>query len=167
MTVVVGAIFIKETRDHQIDTAIRKNTSVQEIFDWVAVLAALAIGFVLLLQWYSDFLPDLAAGKGFFAAFWNNVWYPLMGAMALWALPTLFFRLEFDRLRALGMVLACQALTALFSLKLYQSLGGPGRTVAVLRLHPGHLAIYTAGAGGGLRLRPETAGIRLTPAAVR
>ena len=76
VTVVVGAIFIKETRDHQIDTAIRKDTGVQEIFDWVAVLAALAIGFVLLLQWNSDFLPDLAAAKGLFAALWNNLWYP-------------------------------------------------------------------------------------------
>jgi len=128
VTVVVGAYFIKETRDHKIDTAIRKDATVQEIFDWVAVLAALAIGFVLLLQWSSDFLPDMAAGKGFFTAFWNNVWYPLIGAMSLWALPTLFFRLEFDRLRALGMVLACQALTALFTFKLYQAWVAQGGT---------------------------------------
>jgi len=128
VTVVVGAYFIKETRDHKIDTAIRKDATVQEIFDWVAVLAALAIGFVLLLQWSSDFLPDMAAGKGFMVAFWNNVWYPLIGAMALWALPTVFFRLEFERLQALGMVLACQALTALFTFKLYQAWVAQGGT---------------------------------------
>ena len=143
VTVVVGAIFIKETRSHHIDTAIRQDTGVRELFDWVAVLAALAIGFVVLLQWNSDFLADLAARKGLFAALWDNLWYPLVGAMTLWALPVLFFRLEFDRLRALGMVLACQALTALFSLKLYQTLvamGGPWRFFAYTII----LAIYTA-----------------------
>ena len=113
----------------------------RELFDWGAVLAALAIGFFLLLQWNSDFLVDLAAGKGLLSALWNNVWYPLVGAISLWALPVLFFRLEFDRLRALGMVLACQVLTALFSFKLYQAMVGHGRDVALLRLHPrpGHL----------------------------
>ena len=128
VTLVVGAFFIKETKDHRIDTAIRKDASVQEIFDWVAVLAALAIGFVLMLQWTGDFLPDLAAGKGFITALWNNIWYPLIGAMALWALPTLFFRLEFERLPALAMVLACQALTALFTYKLYGGLVVMGGT---------------------------------------
>jgi MFS family permease len=148
VTVVVGAFFIKETRDHKIDTAIRKDASVQEIFDWVAVLAALGIGFVLLMQWSSDFLPDLAAHKGFLMAFWNNVWYPLIGAMSLWALPTLFFRLEFGRLQALGMVLACQALTALFTFKLYQSwvaMGGTWKFFAFTLV----IGIYTLVLAGG------------------
>jgi len=142
VTLVVGAIFIKETKDHRIDTAIRKDASVQEIFDWVAVLAALGIGFILLIQWNSDFLPDLAAGKGLFTAVWNNLWYPLIGAMALWALPTLFFRLEYDRLRALGMVLACQALTGLFTFRLYQAwvtIGGTWKFFAFTFV----IAIYT------------------------
>jgi MFS family permease len=73
LTVVVGALFIKETRGHKIDTAIRPDATVQELFDWVAVLAALAIGFILLLQWNSDFLPDIAAHKGIFYAVWNNL----------------------------------------------------------------------------------------------
>ena len=155
VTLVVGAIFIKETKDHRIDTAIRKDATRQEIFDWAAVLAALGIGFILLLQWNSDFLPDVAAGKGFFFALWNNLWYPLVGAMALWALPTLFFRLEFDRLRALGMVLACQALTLLFSFRLYQAwvaLGGMWRFFAFTFV----MAIYTLVLAGGYRFgRPK------------
>jgi MFS family permease len=148
VTLVVGAIFIRETRGHQIDTAIRKDASATEIFDWHAVLAALGIGFILLIQWNSDFLPDLAAGKGLLTALWNNLWYPLIGAMALWALPTLFFRLEFDRLRALGMVLACQALTLLFSYKLYQAWvaqGGMWKFFALTFV----LGIYTLVLAGG------------------
>ena len=148
VTLVVGAIFIKETKDHHIDTAIRKDATVHELFDWVAVLAALGIGFVLLIQWNSDFLADLTAGKGFLVALWNNLWYPLIGAMALWALPTLFFRLEFDRLRTLGMVLACQVLTLLFSYKLYQAWvaqGGMWKFFALTFV----LAIYTLVLAGG------------------
>ena len=34
-----------------------------ELFDWVAVLAAMGIGFILLLQWNSDFLVDIAARR--------------------------------------------------------------------------------------------------------
>jgi MFS family permease len=148
VTLVVGAVFIRETRGHHIDTAIRTDTEVHELFDWVAVVAALGIGFVLLLQWNSSFLADLAAHKGFAKALWDNLWYPLVGAMTLWALPVLFFRLEFDRLRALGMVLACQVLTALFSWKLYEALvtlGGAWRFFAFVFV----LAIYTAVLAGG------------------
>jgi MFS family permease len=148
VTLVVGALFIKETKDHKIDTAIRKDATVQDIFDWVAVLAALAIGWVLLLQWNSDFLADLVAHKGVLMSFWNNLWYPLFGAMALWALPTLFFRLEFGRLQAVGMVLACQALTALFSYRLYVSfvsMGGMWKFFALTFV----MGIYTVVLAGG------------------
>jgi len=68
--------------------------------------------------------------------------------MALWALPTLFFRLEFDRLRALGMVLGCQVLTLLFSYKLYQAWvaqGGMWKFFALTFV----LAIYTLVLAGG------------------
>jgi hypothetical protein len=159
VTLVVGAVFIRETRGHRIDTAIRPDTEVHELFDWVAVLAALGIGFVLLLQWNSGFLADLAAHKGLARALWDNLWYPMVGAMTLWALPVLFFRLEFDRLRALGMVLACQALTALFSWRLYEALvamGGAWRFFAFVFV----LAIYTAVLAGGYafgRKRLQTA----------
>jgi len=148
LTLVVGALFIKETRGHKIDTAIRVDATVQELFDWVAVLAAMAIGFILLLQWNSDFLVDIAARKGIFYAVWNNLWYPLIGAMALWALPVLFFRLEFDRLPALGMVLGCQALTGLFSYRLYlafTSMGGMWKFFAFTFV----LGIYTIVLAGG------------------
>jgi MFS family permease len=148
VTLVVGALFIKETKDHTIDTVIAKDTPVHEIFDWVAVLAALLIGTVLLLQWNSDFLADLVGKKGIFMAVWNNLWYPLFGAMALWALPTLFFRLEFDRLQAVGMVLCCQVLTALFSYKLYTAfvaMGGMWKFFAFTFI----IGIYTLVLAGG------------------
>jgi len=159
VTVVVGGIFIKETRGHHIDTAIRADTGMRELFDWGAVMAALAIGFVLLLQWNSGFLADLTAGKGMFDALWNNIWYPLVGAMTLWALPVLFFRLEFDRLRALGMVLACQALTLLFSFKLYQALvtlGGSWHFFALTIVLGIYTAVLAAGYSFGRR-RMQTA----------
>ena len=148
ITLVVGALFIKETKDHKIDTAIRKDATVHDIFDWVAVLASLAIGWVLLLQWNSDFLADLVAHKGFLMSLWNNLWYPLFGSMALWALPTLFFRLEFNRLQAVGMVLACQVLTGLFSYRLYTSfvsMGGMWKFFALTFV----MGIYTAVLAGG------------------
>jgi MFS family permease len=73
------------------------------------------------------------------------------------ALPTLFFRLEFDRLRALGMVLACQALTALFTFRLYQTwvaMGGTWKFFAFTFV----VAIYSAVLAGGYRFgRPRLA----------
>jgi MFS family permease len=97
ITLVVGGVFIRETRGHQIDTAIPVAVGSEEAFDWGAVLLGLALGFVLLLVF----------GQGF--------WTALIGAVGLFALPTVFFRLEFPRYRALLTVLGCLALAAAVS----------------------------------------------------
>jgi len=124
ITLVVGGIFIRETKDHKIDTAIHVHEGKQEAFDWNAVLIALGIGLAALL----------VAGQGF--------WIALVGAMALFALPTIFFRLECARWPAIGLVLACLALTAAIGHFVYPQLvamGGMFRFFAFTLL----LGIYT------------------------
>ena len=94
ITLVVGGLFIKETQGHKIDTVIDPADGKVEPFDWYAVLGMLVAGTVALV----------AAGQGF--------WMALIGGAGLFALPTIFFRLECSRWRAVGAVLACLALTA-------------------------------------------------------
>jgi len=104
LTLVVGGLFIKETRNHKIDTAIRVQDGNREPFDWSAVLFALVIGLAVFL----------VAGKG--------LWFSLIGATSVFALPTIFFRLEYRRWRAIGTVIACVAITAGISLVIYPRL---------------------------------------------
>ena len=94
VTLLIGGLFIRETRGHKIDTAIRADTGVRESFDWTAVLIALVIGLAALL----------AVGKGF--------WMSLIGAAGLFALPVLFFRFECSRWKSIGLVLTCLAVMA-------------------------------------------------------
>jgi MFS family permease len=139
ITLVVGGIFIRETKDHKIDTAIHVHEGKQEAFDWNAVLIALGIGLAALL----------VAGQGF--------WIALVGAMALFALPTIFFRLECARWPAIGLVLACLALTAAIGHFVYPQLvamGGMFRFFAFTLL----LGIYTVLlAGTYFVFRPKSA----------
>jgi hypothetical protein len=100
VTLVIGGLFIRETRGHQIDTAI-PTTTTTERFDWTAVLLCLGLGFVVLL----------AVRLGF--------WNALIGAVALFALPTIFFRLEFPRYRSILTVLVCLATTTAISYGLH------------------------------------------------
>jgi MFS family permease len=94
ITLVIGGLFIKETKDHKIDTAIHTTGEALEPFDWGAVLLALGVGLVVFLL----------AGQGF--------WTALIAGAALFALPTIFFRLECSRWKALGLVLGCLLVTA-------------------------------------------------------
>jgi MFS family permease len=139
ITLVVGGIFIRETKDHKIDTAIHVHEGKQEAFDWNAVLIALGIGLAALL----------VAGQGF--------WIALVGAIALFALPTIFFRLECARWPAIGLVLACLALTAAIGHFVYPQLvamGGMFRFFAFTLL----LGIYTVLlAGTYFVFRPKSA----------
>ena len=109
VTLVVGGLFIVETKDHKIDTAIRTHGDQVEAFDWTAVLIALAAGFTLLL----------VARVG--------LWTALIGAAALFALPTVFLRLEFGRARSLVTLGVCLLITAGLSYLLrpmFVSMGG-------------------------------------------
>ena len=139
ITLVVGGIFIRETKDHKIDTAIHVHDGKQEAFDWNAVLIALGLGLAVLL----------GTGQGF--------WTALVGAMGLFALPTIFFRLECARWSAIGLVLACLALTAAIGHFVYPQLvamGGMFRFFAFTLL----LGIYTVLlAGTYFIFRPKSA----------
>ena len=139
ITLVVGGIFIRETKDHKIDTAIHVHDGKQEAFDWNAVLIALGIGLAALL----------VAGQGF--------WIALVGAMALFALPTIFFRLECSRWAAIGLVLACLAVTAVIGHFVHPqlvALGGMFRFFAFTLL----LGVYTVLlAVAYFAFRPKTA----------
>jgi MFS family permease len=124
ITLVIGGLFIRETKDHKIDTAIHVHDGKQEAFDWNAVLIALGLGLAVLL----------GTGQGF--------WTALVGAMGLFALPTIFFRLECARWTAIGLVLACLVVTAAIGHFVYPQLvamGGMFRFFAFTLL----LGIYT------------------------
>ena len=139
VTLVVGGLFIRETKDHKIDTAIHVTGGKRETFDWNAVLLALGLGLGALL----------VAGQGF--------WIALVGAMGLFALPTIFFRLECGRWAAIGLVLACLAVTAVIGTFVYPqlvALGGMFRFFAFTLL----LGVYTVLlAVAYFAFRPKTA----------
>ncbi len=146
ITLVVGGLFIKETRGHKIDTAFHTHGEKLEPFDWAVVLISLALGFIVLF----------AAGQGF--------WYSLVGAAGIFALPTIFFRLECRRWNAIGAVLVCVAVTTAISWFVYPhfvALGGIAKFFAFTLV----LGIYTvllAIAFYLLRPKPESA--RASPA---
>jgi len=124
ITLVVGGLFIKETKGHKIDTAIHVSGEKLEPFDWNAVLIALALGFGILL------------------AFRQGFWIAFIGAASLFALPTIFFRLECRRWKSIGLVLVCVAVTAgiaYFAHPYFVALGGMFKFFAFTLV----LGIYT------------------------
>ena len=139
VTLVIGGLFIRETKGHKIDTAIHVTDGKRETFDWNSVLMALGIGLVALLL----------AGQGF--------WLALVGAAGLFALPTIFFRLECSRWAAIGLVLACLAVTAVIGQFVHPqlvALGGMFRFFAFTLL----LGVYTVLlAVAYFAFRPKTA----------
>ena len=139
VTLVIGGLFIRETKGHKIDTAIHVTDGKRETFDWNSVLMALGIGLVALLL----------AGQGF--------WLALVGAAGLFALPTIFFRLECSRWAAIGLVLACLAVTAVIGHFVHPqlvALGGMFRFFAFTLL----LGVYTVLlAMAYFAFRPKTA----------
>jgi len=141
VTVVVGGIFIRETKGHSIDTAVRAG-AVQPDFDWGVVLAALGVGLALLLVVGTGFVNDVSK-VGFLKALWSDVWYPLIGSVGLFALPAIFFRLEFPRMKAVAMVAGCLVVTISISCFMYPPLvegGGMLRFFAATIV----LALYVA-----------------------
>lgn len=110
ITLVVGGIFIKETKDHKIDTAIHADADQQKgpAFDWMAVVIALLIGLLVLRERQMDWMSAI------------------FGAMALFALPTLFFRLEFPRYTSIVRVFICLAITTVLGRFLHPMLAGMG-----------------------------------------
>ncbi len=123
ITLFIGGIFIRETKDHKIDTAIHTEGKDQEAFDWTAVLIAWLLGFAALFT----------LSQGF--------WMSFIGGAAMFALPTIFFRLECPRWISIGTVLACvAAAAALYAvlMPVFQSHAGLTRfTPAILTLAAG------------------------------
>jgi MFS family permease len=133
VTVVVGGLFIKETRDHKIDTVISADTSAGGRFDWSAVLLATAGAYVGLLL-AAPFVP-LVSSSGAGVSTVGEALFTSIPAFAIGGLPAIIFRLEYPRVRALVMVFGSLAV----------SLG-----IATV-LHP-----LFIGAGGALRFFAET-----------
>ncbi len=151
ITLVVGSIFIKETQGHKIDTAIHTGAAT-EPFDWGAVLISLGLGFVIFMASNSGFRADLAR-LGIFKAVWNDLWYPLFGAAGLFALPTIFFRLEYQRYRSIVTVFGCLAATWLISIFLvpfFLSMGGMFKFFAYTLILGIHTVILTVAYRTGL-----------------
>lgn len=138
ITLVVGGIFIHETKGHKIDTVLEAAPANAERFDWLPVGLAFAVGWAVLMM----------AGWG--------VWLALIGAVGVFALPTIFFRFECGRWTALGAVFGCVALTAAISWFVYPALvarGGVLRFFA-LTLVLGILTALLAAAFYVLRPKP-------------
>lgn len=107
--VVVGGLFIKETKHHKIDTVIDVNAKPAEKFDWTAVLISVAAGYVLLAL-AKPYLPVVSA-LGVSVDTVGSALFTLIPAFTVCGLPALFFRFEYSRLKTLGMVFACLVVT--------------------------------------------------------
>ncbi len=107
VTLVVGGVFIKETKDHKIDTVLPAEPATYGRFDWTAVLLAIAGGYALLLV-VRPYLP-VVSGLGVGAASVGAAFFTLIPTFAVCGLPTIFFRLEYSRARALAYVFGCLA----------------------------------------------------------
>ena len=127
VTLVVGGIFIKETKDHKIDTVIDTNLKAGELFDWAAVLIAWAAGYVLLAL-VQPYLP-VVSGLGVSMATTGDRFFSLIPAFTVCALPTLFFRLEYSRFKALGMVFGCLAVTLVIAALVHPAFRNTGGAV--------------------------------------
>jgi MFS family permease len=102
VTVAIGAIFIKETRNHKIDTGLPTEPTSGEAFDWTAVLFGIGGSYALLLL-AAPFMPAVA-GLGVGAASFGAALFTLIPAFAAGGLPMIFFRLTFSRWRSLALV---------------------------------------------------------------
>ena len=109
VTVAVGSVFVRETKDHVIDTVVDGATKDAAPFDWTSVLLATAAGYVTLVIGKA-FVP-LLAGVGVSVASAADAAFTAIPAFAIFGLPSLFFRLEHGRKGTLARVFGCFAVT--------------------------------------------------------
>jgi MFS family permease len=144
LTLVIGGVFIRETRGLKIDTAV-SGASTPERYDWPSVLAAAVLGYVLLVV-VKRFVPELE-GVGVGIDTVGHAFFTLIPVIASCALPTLVFRLAFPRWRALEMVFGSLALSLIAFKILHPVFEGSRGAVrffaggAVIALYAGALAI--------------------------
>jgi MFS family permease len=113
VTLVVGGVFIRETKDHHIETVVSADAGAEEPFDWSAVLMAIGLGYVLLVAARS-FSP-IVAGLGVGVDSVGGALFSIIPAFAACGLPMIFFRLQYSRGKALGFVFGCLAVTLVIS----------------------------------------------------
>ena len=93
ITLVVGGLFIKETKGHKIDTVVSAAADEGESYDWYASLIAFILGWIVVGVYTGD-------------AVWG-----LLGGAGVFALPTIFMRFSLSRIRSIVLVLVCIAIT--------------------------------------------------------
>jgi MFS family permease len=139
VTVVVGGLFIRETKDHTIDAVVAVGEK-DEAFDWLAVGAATVIGYLLLAPLASVF--PMIGGLGVGVASAGGAAFTLIPAFAACGLPTLFFRLQYPRRGALARVFGSLAVTLIVASAVhpaFKSAGGATRFFADTLM----LGVYT------------------------
>ncbi len=102
VTVVVGGVFIKETKHHEIDAGVSAEAAAAEPFDWAAVLIATAVGYGVLVL--SASLSPIAGALGVGVGSAGAAAFTVLPAFAACGLPSIFFRLRHPRTKALGLV---------------------------------------------------------------
>jgi MFS family permease len=155
VTVVVGTIFIKETKDHKIDTPIASDAIAHEAFDWRGVLFAIAGGYVLLLI-VRPFLP-VVSGLGVGAGSVGAALFTIIPAFAACGIPAIFFRLAYSRGKTLAAVFVCLVVSlgvAAVVHPLFREAGGAAKFFADVLI----LAVYVLVLIGAYRgVRPKAA----------
>ncbi|MBS2025581.1 MAG: MHS family MFS transporter [Deltaproteobacteria bacterium] len=123
ITLVVGGLFIKETKDHKIDTLVSAE-STGERFDWMTVMTTWAIGYVLLAV-ASKFVP-MVAGFGFAMGGVGDFLFNLIPAFGLAFVPAIFFRLTFPNSKSIGLVIGCLVVMVAIGAGLHPALKNMG-----------------------------------------
>jgi MFS family permease len=145
VTLLVGSLFISETKDHKIDTSISAAPQALERFDWVGVLYGIPVAYVLLVP-LAKLLPVLSAMLVSIDDGWAAA-RTLVPAIAAGALPTIFFRFNRSRLQSLLTVGVCLVISCLVAAgvgALFKGSAGPVRFFAdasVLFIYTGVLVI--------------------------
>ena len=144
VTLVVGSIFIRETKHHKIDAVIASETAAPGSFDWAAVLIAIAGGYVLLLV-AGPYVPAVS-GLGVGAASVGAALFALIPAFASCGLPAIFFRLAYPRSKALayvfGSAMVSLAVAAVVH-PLFREAGGAMKFFADAMILGFHVAVLT------------------------
>ncbi len=111
VTLVVGALFIRETKDHVIEAhgAGAGEVAEEAPFDWTAVLLAIALGYGVLVS--ARPLFPFVGGFGVSVTSIGSALFTLIPTFVAFGLPTIFFRLELDRVAAIVRVFGAFAVS--------------------------------------------------------
>jgi len=125
LTVLIGGVFIKETRGHKIDTEISA-ASTEPVFDWTTVLIGIAVGYVVL----AILAPHVPMIVGVSVKSVGDILFTIIPAFAVCGVPTIFLRLAYPRNKALALVFASLLVTIVIGYFVYPMLTGAGGGLA-------------------------------------